>query len=273
MNGKTEPFEIHNLDEIRPDDRPGAIVLIDNAPTITVLTLCSQNDVKHVVQKSNLNSESEILFSALMSATPTDFFQFPLSCILRKGIPSPEMESQLTGYSYLVQKLADRTEITEGLENYVQSLTSSPALLTDILTVIDETLSNAVYNAPFALDSQISPSRDILDFPIDPGKQPFIFIGADSERIVVGCRDAYGTLDVESLIKRIKICYENNLSDVINFGEGGAGIGSFLMFNSCASMYIGVDSGVSTTICCSFPLKLSATKRSEIPKNIHLIHR
>ncbi|MGZ5280306.1 MAG: hypothetical protein ACXWC9_10205, partial [Pseudobdellovibrionaceae bacterium] len=226
-----------------------------------------------VVQKSNIKSQAEIHFSSLMLSSPSNFFQYPLSCILGTSIPSMEDEQKMTGLSYIVEKLLDRKKILSDIEAYVKTLTSSPALLNDVLTVIDETLTNAVYNAPFVSENAASPSREIVDFPIDPVKRPFLFVGHDAERIIVGCRDSYGSLNVDSLIIRIKTCYESNVSEMINFGEGGAGIGSFLMFNSCASMYIGVDSGLSTTVCCSFPFKLSATSRSEMPKNIHLIHR
>jgi hypothetical protein len=273
MSAKIQSLELSEIERLGPNDHPGDIVLVDKAPHVAVLSLCVQNGVKHVVQKSSQNSHIEIHFSSLMVNEPGRFFQFPLSCILGALAPSDESEAQMTGVSFLVEKLQERREILASVESYLSVFTSSPALVNDILCVIDETLTNAVYNAPFAGGMITTPSREVLDFPIDPLKKPMIFVGQDRERIVVGCRDSYGSLNVESLINRIKSCYENQVADMINFGEGGAGIGSFLMFNSCASMYVGVDAGVSTTICFSFPLKLSAAHRSEMPKNIHVIHR
>ncbi len=273
MSAKIQSLELSEIERLGPNDQPGDIVLVDGAPHITVLTLCVQNGVKHVIQKSNQNSQVEVRFSSLMVAEPNHFFQFPLSCILGSLDPSSDTELQRTGISFIVEKLLQRREILASVETYLTAFTASPALINDILCVIDETLTNAVYNAPFAGGMLSTPSREILDFPIDPSKKPKIFVGQDRDRVVVGCRDAYGSLHVESLINRIRNCYENQVADMINFGEGGAGIGSFLMFNSCASMYIGVDTGASTTICFSFPLKLSAADRSEMPKNIHVIHR
>ncbi len=273
MNEKIIPIEIKDINEVGPTDQPGDIVLVDQAPSVNVLLLCSQNGVKHVVQKSNINSTAEIDFSSFIVNSPASFFDFPLSCIFGEAQPTAETEKKLTAVSFLVERLADRPSILAQFETMVKSLTSSPALLNDVLITVDESLTNAVYNAPYAAINVSSPSRESIDLPIDPRKRPLLFAGYDSDRVLIGCKDTYGSLNVPDLIERIKSCYENGVGDVINFGDGGAGIGTFMMFNSCASMYIGVDAGQSTTICCSFPLKLSATKRSEIPKNIHLIHR
>jgi hypothetical protein len=273
MIEKKLPTEINNINDIGPNDRPGEIVLLDKAPHITVLLLCTQNSVKHVVQKSNINSPGELEVSSLMVNSPNIFFQFPLCCILGSSVASAENENKLTGISFLVEKLSERENILSSFEMFVKNLTASPALLNDVLTVVDEAFTNAVYNAPFVGNNATRPPLNTHDLEIDADKKPLIFAGNDSERVVVGCRDAYGSLNVAKLINRIKACYETNVSDMINFGAGGAGIGSFLMFNSCASMYIGVDSDCSTTICCSFPYKLAASRRSEMPKNIHLIHR
>jgi hypothetical protein len=273
MNEKMRPLELSDLHALGPYDRPGDIILIDKAPHISVLSLCSENDVKHVVQTSNIKSTAEIDFSSQMVQSPSNFFTHPLSCIF--GIPeaNAENEQMLSSLSFSVQSLTEQKDILASFESFIKKLTPSPALLNDILTVVDEALTNAVFNAPFAGGTATAPPRNEVNVPIDPDKKPYLFAGHDSERVIVGCRDSYGSLKVPDLLKRIKTCYQNNVGDVINYGEGGAGIGSFMMFESCASMYIGVDSGSSTTICCSFPLKLSATKRGQLPKNIHVIHR
>lgn len=273
MSDRYLPIELNDLGAIGPQDQPGDIVLVDRAPHVSVLSLCAENGVKHVVQKSNISSATEIGFSSEMIQSPTSFFQYPLSCIFGQSSPDLQTEKRLARICTSVEQFSDRKAIISNFEKLVKSLTPSPALLNDVLLVVDETLSNAIYNAPFTVGTKKSPSNKNDDVTIDPRKKPLIFAGHDSERIVVGCRDSYGSLNIPELIRRIKGCYENNVGEMINFGEGGAGIGSFLMFNSCASMYIGVDSGYSTTIACSFPFNLSASKRSEMPKNIHLIQK
>jgi hypothetical protein len=84
-------------------------------------------------------------------------------------------------------------------------------------------------------------------------------------------KDQYGTLNIEKLIERIKLCYIHNPKSQINFGPGGSGIGTFMIFDSCTSLYVAVQRGICTTVCCTFATKLSARKRNQIPKNIHLL--
>ncbi len=271
-NDNIEAREILDLNSIGPTDFLGDIVLVDKASHVRVLSLCLQNQVKHVVQKTSLRSNDEIGFSTKVRQSPAHFFEHPLSCIMGQNDPSAQSESQLMKVSAAISSVDEIEPTSEVFADFVRGLSASPALLTDVLTFIDEGLSNAIYGAPSASSPDPNPT-DRSQVQIDPSRKPFLFAGHDNERVIVGCRDSYGSLNTQALVNRIKRCYESDISSIINFGEGGAGIGSFMMFNSCASMYIAVDPGVSTTVCCSFPFKLSATARGEMPKNIHLIQR
>ena len=74
------------------------------------------------------------------------------------------------------------------------------------------------------------------------------------------------------LFKKIKSCYDTSVAANMNMsGGGGAGIGSFMVFNSAASYYAMVEAGQCTLVCCSVPLKMSSKARALLPKNLHFI--
>jgi hypothetical protein len=84
---------------------------------------------------------------------------------------------------------------------------------------------------------------------------PIFFLSDDFERIVIGCCDRYGSLKIPALLNRVKLCYENSIADMINYSAGGAGIGTYIVLEKVTSFYVGVQTGVSTLVCCAFPLK------------------
>jgi hypothetical protein len=275
MSNRFQPIELQDVSSISPDDQPGAIVISDNLPSLNVLSLHIQNNVQHVVQKSNFKSGEELEVSKLMMNDPSCFIDFPLSSILGEQKPSRDTEKKFTDVSIVLENVLQKKLVLQEIESYLKSFTNSRSFITDVLTAADEIITNSVYNAPYIQvnAAETGPDRDFTKVKIDPSKKPYIFMGKDNDRLIVGCRDLYGTLNTQHLISRIRTCYERNPGEAINFGPGGAGIGSFLIFDSCISLYVAVDSGVSTTICCSFPLKISATRRSQIPKNLHVIQR
>jgi hypothetical protein len=208
-----------------------------------------------------------------MLERPRDYLCFPVSCIFGLETPSLETEKSLAEFAVQIDTPQKKAEILEKIVEFVNRLRSPPSLVYDISIVADELISNALYNAPYVdeTNSYSGPNRQSASISVDPDKKPEVIAGTDGTRIVVGVRDHYGRLNAEKLVRRIRDCYENNLKDQISYGEGGAGIGSFMIFYSSVGMYIAVEKGRSTTIFCAFPIGLSAGKRSSIPKNIHIL--
>ena len=104
---------------------------------------------------------------------------------------------------------------------------------------------------------------------VRPGLVEF-FARTDGLRLVLGVRDSYGTLRFEQVLSRISRCFEDGMAGSIKQGEGGAGIGSFMVFNACISYYAGVERGKRTVVCVSLPVGISRREGNALPKNIHL---
>lgn len=260
--------------ELALDDEIYDIVFTDNLNTVTLLNYCIEKKINHFVQKSNLNYVSEISVSETMLHNKDCFFNFPLSVIHGVENPNLETEKQLQMVSFHISSATEKSSLLKILENYILSISGSTALMGDVLRSADELFTNAVYNAPFVpLDnSQSGIERNIEKVIIESDKKPHFFASHDEQRLVIGCTDNYGSLNIEALLVRIKRCYEANLSEVINYGSGGARIGAYLVFESSCSMYISVKKGHQTLICCSFPYKMNSNKRSRIPKNLHVFN-
>jgi hypothetical protein len=261
--------------EVKKTKSPDSVIILDDKlSTIKVLSLCIQSSFRHVVQTSNLDCDAEIKVSTDMIQNPESFLLYPLSNIFGAENPSTKTEKELSDISTYISQPKEKTDIIEHLVTYVEKYSNPKSLSDDVRMVADELITNSIYNAPFVdkENSNSGPNRTVA-ITIDQNKKPHVFAGCDSSRLVVGCTDYYGRLNIKKFIERIEWCYKVNPRDVINFGPGGAGIGSYMIFNLSVSFYVAVDPGVSTTVVCAFPLKMSAKKRQLVPKNIHIIYR
>jgi hypothetical protein len=259
------------IDQISPEQDLGDFIFTDNASNLTVLQMCLNKNIKHFVQKSNVDHVKEISLSQNMGSDPNSFLLFPLSTIFGQTSPSEETEKKLRHVFFEVCNPNEKYSLLGKIESYVKSLTKASSLQYEVLNASDELFTNAIYNAPFVdQGNDGGVERDVRKVTVESDKRPYFFAGHDQDRIVIGCSDKFGSLNIEKLLARIKVCYENDLASVINYSTGGAGIGAFMIFESSASVYIGVKQGVQTLVCCSFAYKLNSVSRRQLPKNLHI---
>lgn len=166
----------------------------------------------------------------------------------------------------------EKTRVLESLEAELRGRSFTDSLVRDVALVADELFTNAVFNAPVAGRAHLKPvSRKQKSVAMKKGQFGQISIAADSSRLVLCCSDPYGSLDPQSYLTRIQLGFENGAGASIVDQGGGAGIGAFLVFNLCCSLFIGVWPGRATKICCVFPLKKSGRQRAMLKKHIHCI--
>lgn len=162
----------------------------------------------------------------------------------------------------------------EGVTKPMESKGLSQTLIEDVVCVADELFTNAVYNAPFVdKRTHLNPgiSRSEMEIHLEADKPVRLFLAHDESRMVLGCKDPFGTLNLVKYFNTIKATYLRGPAATMNFGPGGAGLGSYLIFNAGSSLYFGVSPGNVTIICCVIPLGMSYRKRAEMPKHLHWI--
>jgi hypothetical protein len=273
MIGANLLLEIKSSDELQKVKPLPPVIVGDNLPSVTLLQLCETEGVRHVVQRSNLSPNVETKLAVLMIQNPRDYFDFPVSSILGVKTPTRETEDSLAEIKVQIDTPAQKKQIVDLIEAYASRFRNPRSLIYDIAVVADELISNALYNAPYVdeANTRSGPERQESSISVDPSKKPEVFAGSDGTRLVLGVRDSYGKLNTEMLVRRIRKCHENGLREQISYEEGGAGIGSFMVFDSCVGMYVAVDKGKSTSVFCSFPIGMTAGKRKAVPKNIHIL--
>jgi len=227
----------------------------------------------HICQPLGWMYDEEIQSAQLLSQKSETFFSHPATAILwPKEISSRnEQSSLLLNRNFCSSD--EKNGLLDEMKTIVNGISRSSTLVDEVIAVTDEFVTNALYNAPYVdpvtfVNQRIN--RLTTKVKLDHGKQARLFAAQDGKRLLIGVEDPYGSLDVKSYLNRIHKCY-SSVKDSINFGEGGAGIGSYIIFNTGSSLYYGVKPGEKTLLVCVVPIKVSRRQREDLPKHLHWI--
>jgi hypothetical protein len=250
------------------------LLVCDRTLPSAALGIALTQDVLHICQSENPYFEKDLNSSAMLLNDASAFAHFPAASILCPQDANSKKEESLLLMDFSFDRVSQKPELLKKLESTLAGTTASSSIRADILLIADELSTNAIYNAPFVDLDNTAPgaSREDQSVKMQDGRSARFFIAADDTRFVVGCYDPYGTLNLNKMLGRIKDCYDSGVSANIRMaGNGGAGIGSFMVFNSAASYYVGVSVGQYTMVCCTLPIKMSNRARQDMPKNLHFI--
>jgi hypothetical protein len=228
----------------------------------------------HLCQPQGLMYDQELLTVDLLSKDKSHFFLAPATALLwPKEIGKRDEEmSLLLNRSF--QDSDEKRAVLDEVKARLGSITKSSSLIDEVLSVADEFVTNALYNAPYVdpvtfVNQRIDRLTTRVVFP--SGKHARLFVAEDGKRLLVGVQDPFGSLSVKEYLNKIVRCYSAGVQNSINFGQGGAGIGSYIIFNAGSSLYYGVIPGQVTMLACVMPYRMSRRQREGLPKHLHWI--
>ncbi|MGZ3721575.1 MAG: hypothetical protein ACXVA9_01510 [Bdellovibrionales bacterium] len=241
-----------------------------------LLNFAVDSGLNHICQKTGHLFDEEIKSSNCIIESDQNFFSYPAGTILTPHDLSPQSERALIASDTTFTNSNQKQEILGNITAAVQGRALSQTILDDVIAVADEFFTNAIFNAPFVdMNTHKNPglSRHSLEIKFEDGKQGRMFLAIDANRLVIGCEDPYGSLDLNRYLSKVRSTYQRGPAAAINFGPGGAGIGSYIIFNAGSSLYFGVWPGHTTLLCCVIPIGLSNRKRIQLSKHVHWIQR
>lgn len=253
---------------------PGCIGVAEGLAPDQTLRLATELGYRHICQKSGLEYDVELKSSEVLVREPEAFFQNPICSVFSPTDVSRANERALILSESLFNSSNEKRQVLEQANNAMESKGLSRTLIEDITSVADEMFTNAIFNAPF-IDHKTHKnpgvSRQDLEVRLEQGKFARLFLACDDKRLMVACEDPYGSLNLLSYFNKIKATYDRGAAATMNFGPGGAGLGSYIIFNTGASLFAGVHPAQATIIGCVLPLGMSNRKRALLPKHLHWI--
>lgn len=256
---------------VGPDDESGEIALINSQKQSDPIHIAYKNEINHVVQKTCPTTTREIRAARLFSRNPEKFFEFPISSVLFPRSAGREKEKESVLLERALSCYEDKKSILDSiLELFLQGRLNS-SLRDDVRMTADEFLTNVLFNSMNDKGVNInSLAESILKAKIPLPKPAILRVGASETHLAVSCLDRSGTLEPRRFLEKLFACANEGVGETINLiDRGTAGVGGFLIFNACVSLYVGVKTGEATLFCALFPLKGGARIRTMSPKNLH----
>lgn len=233
----------------------------------------SKSAHQSIIEETCLSPEKETQFYLRFKKEPLAFFKDPLQTYFgfRETDTGQEQVSEL---SLKFCSTDEKNQTIDVLSNALSQSLRSEVLRSDVMIIADELITNALFNAPFQDKSgkkleEIERGGNSISMP--PGFSANLLLGYDEDRVMIACQDFFGTLNPDQMIERIYQCYVNGVDQTINWGPGGAGIGSFMIFHNSSTMILAVQPGITTVVAAVIPRKMSQRKRAELGKAVHII--
>ncbi|MGE0633733.1 MAG: hypothetical protein AB7O96_15070 [Pseudobdellovibrionaceae bacterium] len=146
-----------------------------------------------------------------------------------------------------------KEELFSGLRDIVSSRQLRNSIADNIYAVAEELFMNAAYDAPKELGAK--PATD---------PKSHMHVDINDERIQLTTVDFYGSLKAPKFINRIKTVFRQGPGDSINWGDGGAGLGSTILVEKCSRILMAVDPGKKTIVSCSVPIRLNLREQIQM---------
>ncbi len=244
----------------------GKILYLKNGSPLRGLQGLTQKGAAHVIPDDTPYSEVELASSLLMLETPQSFFDNSLHGILLPGAP---IATALDKFSVSFNDSRQKREVISGVLKFASGYRLPQSSIENIQLAVDELFTNALYNAPFVRSGcRVDRSRDVS---LEHGFGATMTIGVSGDRMALVCEDPYGSLQIPLLLKRMCSCYEVGAGEMINWGRGGAGIGSYLIMENCISLYYAVKESRKTVVAGVFAFGKGPLRRSKAPKCLHTL--
>jgi hypothetical protein len=255
------------------DDR--CIGISDSLSPQEILRLATEQNFTHICQRQGLEFKKEVISSENLIHAPESFFEFPVASVFSPNDLNRKSEAKFISALANFNSSHRKREILDMFTKAMESKGVSQTISADIVSVADEMYTNAIFNAPFVdKKSAFNPGvdRSETEIVLPKGKEGQLVLAHDENRLMIACQDPFGTLNLDGYLSKIKSTYDRGAAASMNFGPGGAGIGSYIIFNTCVSFYVGVKSGRASVVACVLPLGMSNRKRTLMPKLIHWLH-
>lgn len=249
---------------------PHMVVLVVEKVKLSDLIALADMGFEHMVQREREDFAQELLASSLMVVRPKAFLNNPVPFFL-SGFASEKMIADPDRNLVMrFTKSSEKNTLLEWLEAFLDRDKRTATIRDLCLQAADEMITNALFNAPTRPSGKRA-FKDLArnsDIELPANKSASIFACFTEKRVVLGCQDAFGSLEKSTLMQHLSAMFKDPLAQ-INFSGGGAGLGFRYLLENAANFYVLVHPGVSTLTACGFLLKgLKSNLTSS--KHVHL---
>ena len=155
--------------------------------------------------------------------------------------------------------------------DYARRLGCNERVVEMVETVVDELVTNAIYNAPRDASGNAKYAKMSRREPVvlEPHEIGTLEFACDGNHIAVSQSDPFGALTHDTIVSYLTRCLVKGPQQISD-ASGGAGIGLYRVFQSLSKFIINIEPGVRTEVISLIDLRLSMKQFRQLPKSFHI---
>ncbi len=227
------------------------VVVLSTAgdPHVMLDFVCEQ-EVEHVLARSGDIGDSFDQLAREVVVTAEKILRGDLFGI-EKYLPGFGLEIS----SFEVRSAADRDDVVECVGEHAAWLGAGSEARRAVAAVVDELVTNAIYDAPRGPDGQ--PRYAALDrrekVKLDPWEHVTVRWGSDGDFVAISVSDGFGSLRPEHVRAGLRRCLGEG--DQIEHKPGGAGLGLYTTLSYCSQLVVNIEPGARTEMIAVIDLR------------------
>lgn len=156
------------------------------------------------------------------------------------------------GISPLVRSVAssdDREAVLDETSAFAEARGVQPRFVELLLSVVDEMVTNALYNAPVDADGRFryAATDRRVNIELEPHEAAELKLTCDGIRIGVSITDPFGSLSEPLLLEYLAKCFRRD-ADQVDRKEGGAGLGFYYLLQSMSQLVVNISPARRTEV-------------------------
>jgi hypothetical protein len=242
-------------------EHPGArLVLHTTEPTEEYLSVLKERrHIRNLIAKNSDPLEPDELIVTAEKLLRQDLFGLqkylrwgvePLTLTIAESRRKPEYVAQVVDYAASLGCSSRTVELTE--------------------SIVDELVTNAIFNAPRNEDGTAR-YRDLHrseSVTLEEHERATLQFACDGDFIAVSTLDPFGALDQDTVVDYLHRCFSKGPRQ-ISEESGGAGIGLYSVFQSVSKFVINLAPRKKTEVISLIDLRLSMKQFRQAVKSFH----
>ena len=174
-------------------------------------------------------------------------------------------------YCLEIKDSALKADYIHEVASYATALGCNERTIEMIETIVDELVTNAIYNAPRAADGSAKYARlsRRAHVQLEPGEVAQLQFACDGDYIAIAQIDPFGALTQETVVSYLNRCLVKG-PEQFSDATGGAGIGLFRVFQSLSKFIVNINPGRKTEVISLIDLRLSMKRFRQAAKSFHI---
>ncbi|HJZ88909.1 MAG TPA: hypothetical protein VKN99_27240 [Polyangia bacterium] len=165
----------------------------------------------------------------------------------------------------------EKPRYVQQVSDYAARLGCNPRTIELVETIVDEVVTNAIFNAPRDPDGKPKYAHLNRREPVTLAttEQAELLFACDGGYIGVAQVDPFGALTQDTVVGYLNRCLVKGPRQVEE-KLGGAGIGLFRVFQSLSKFVINIEPNHRTEVIALIDLRLTMKKFKQFPKSFHI---